>query len=130
MVAYVVNKPVTDHEIDLLASASAGVVEIRRWPSNDISLPADASLGILIIRETSVVEEARRVISCVAAGIRLVCVYLDEVLEPAEIVKKYCSANCSLGGTGFADALKGDDSVQVDHNDQPLPKTNRKHHNC
>lgn len=130
MTAYVVNENVNPADIARIAIAASSVVAVMAWPSSGAALPGDISIAILVVNSSNSSLEEARVVSSVGAGIRLVCVYLQQVHPISDLAQKYCSAKADLSGGGFLDAMKGLDSVQESSTGGPAPKNPQKPHNC
>jgi hypothetical protein len=128
MTAYVINEHVTDIELNAVQEQSP--TKIMRWPAGTSSLPEDIEAAVLIIREMSTLLEESRAIVVVSGGIRIVCVYINEVEVVSELARKFCSAKVPLAGGGFGEALKGNDQLQQEHDGKDAPRNPQKPHNC
>ena len=128
MTFYVINENVTDAELS--AIASAGGQRINVWPNAASDLPSDISVGVLIIREESSALEEERVIQIISIGLRIVCVFMEELPKISDLAHKYCSAKVALNAGALGEALMGSDAVQQDDHGAPAPRNRQKPHNC
>ncbi|NBB53423.1 hypothetical protein GVN24_34665 [Rhizobium sp. CRIBSB] len=130
MKAYVVNESVTAGELAQLAAAAGTSFTVEIWPTATANLPSDANVAILIVRSASSTLEEARAMASVRASIRIVCVYLEDILEISDVAKKYCSAKVAIGAGGLGAALDGSDAIQQATSGDVAPKSVNKHHNC
>ncbi|WP_368649862.1 hypothetical protein [Brucella intermedia] len=130
MTVYIINENPSDDEIRSIRDASKGKYPVKSWPAGSVEIPADISVAILIIRETSTELEEARVVSTISKGIRIVCTFIERIDDISDLAIKYCSAKVSLSGGGFISAIEGNDRIQEDEKGEPADNNPQKRHNC
>lgn len=130
MTVYVLNQDIEAHELEILRSSSNKNHQIKNWPEHSVSVPFDASVGLYIVREKSTTLEDERVINLINRGLRIVCVFLEDLRVISELAQKYCSTKIVLAGGGLVEALQGNDQIQQDGSGAPAARNPQKPHNC
>lgn len=130
MAVYVINEDTASEELAALQSACTGLYDVSRWPDQSANCPADTVATILIIRSTSTALEEARTIHTISLGLRVICVFLEEISPVSDLSQKYCSTKASLHGGSLLDALGGNEKIQEDSKGAPAARNRQKPHNC
>lgn len=130
MTIYIINEDANGNELKSIQDNLDNTQSIKLWPQHTDAVPSDTESSILIMKEENSTLDEKRVINIINKGIRIICIYIEEVNEISSLAKKYCSVKVPLLGSELLDAINGNDSIQQDQKGADAPNNPQKRHSC